>query len=54
MKTYQFLFKYLDFKSHGRKLIRANSLEEAKEKFNEEYKYQNIELKEIRESIEEE
>ena len=45
---YRFTFEYVDFKSHGSKLIRANNLEEAKELFNETYKGYNIEIKEIK------
>lgn len=47
MKTYQINFKYLDLKSFGRKLIRANSEEEAIEKFNEIYKDYKLEIKKI-------
>lgn len=48
MKTYRFIFKYIDWNGHGSKLIRAKNLEEAKELFNEIYSGYNIEIKGIK------
>ena len=49
MRTYRFNFRYIDFESHGSKLIRADNLEEAKKIFNEKYAGYNIEIKDIKE-----
>lgn len=48
MKTYRFIFKYLEWNGHGSKLIRAENLKEAKEIFNEEYDGYNIEITDIK------
>ena len=47
MKTYQFNFKYLETGSSGRRLIRADSEEEAIKMFNEIYRDSKIEIKKI-------
>ncbi len=47
MRTYQINFKYLDLGSSSRKLIRADSEEEAIIKFKEYYKDYEVEIKKI-------
>ncbi len=47
MRTYQINFKYLDLESSSRKLIRADSEEEATKKFKEYYKGYKVEIKKI-------
>lgn len=44
MNKYSISFKYLDFKSSGRKYIYADSEEEALDIFNKEYKKYNVEI----------
>lgn len=48
MRTYQINFKYLDLEqTSSRKLIRADSEEEAIEKFKECYKGYKVEIKKV-------
>lgn len=46
-RTYQINFKYLDLGSSSRKLIRADSEEEAIRKFKDYYKGYKVEIKKV-------
>lgn len=47
MITYQINFKYLDLGGSGRKLIRADSEQEALRQFNEIYKNYKVEITKV-------
>lgn len=48
MNKYSIAFKYLDFKSGGRKYVYADSEEEAKDIFKELYKDYKVEITKIK------